>query len=158
MLSEAQRHECLLQIERLPLALEATLRGLNEEQLDVAVEDGGWSVRQLVHQMADAHAHGYATTKAMLVEERPTLNGWVSKAWAELADASLPISVSMWILRGIHGRWTRLLRSLPESAWSRVAVTGKGEEITLDDLLKTYAESGRFNVEKINSLRDRLGW
>jgi|YNPBryunderm2012_1023409.scaffolds.fasta_scaffold48186_2 hypothetical protein len=158
MLSEAQRHECLLQIERLPLALEATLRGLTEEQLDVAVEDGGWSVRQLVHHMADAHAHGYANTKAILTEERPTLNGWVSKAWAQLADAALPISVSMWILRGVHGRWTRLLRSLPESAWSRTAVDSDGRELTLDDLLQSYAEGGRTNVEKINTLRDRLGW
>ncbi len=158
MMSEAQRHECLLQIERLPLALEATLRGLTEEQLDVAVEDGGWSVRQLVHHLADLHAHGWANTKAVLTEERPVLNGWVSKAWAELADVALPISVSMWILRGVHGRWTRLLRSLPESAWSRTAVDADGHEITLDNLLQRYAESGRVAVEKINAFRDRLGW
>lgn len=158
MLTEAQRHECLLQIERLPLALEATLRGLTEDQFDVAVEDNGWSLRQLVHHMADVHFHGYASMKTVLTEERPALNGWVSPAWAELPDARMPISVSMWVLRGVHGRWTRLLRSLPESSWSRPAVTGDGHEIVLDDLLKTYAESGRGNVEKINAVRDRLGW
>ncbi len=158
MLSEAQRHECLLQIERLPLALEATLRGLTEEQLDVAVEDGGWSVRQLVHHMADVHVHGYANMKAVIAEDRPALNGRVTRAWAELADAALPISVSMWILRGVHGRWARLLRSLPESAWSRPAVTRDGTEIALDGMLKIYAESGRASVDKVNALRDRMGW
>ena len=158
MANEAQRHEYLLQIERLPLALEATLHGLTEEQLDVAVEEGGWSVRQLVHHMADVQAHGYASMKAVVVEDRPALNGRVTPAWAELADATLPVSVSMWILRGVHGRWARLLRALPESAWSRPAVRQDGHEITLEDLLQTYAEYGRVNVEKINTWRDRLGW
>lgn len=158
MLTEARRHECLLQIERLPLALEATLRGLTEQHLDAVVVDSGWSVRQLVHHMADVHFHGYASMKAVIAEERPSLNGWVSPAWAELPDAGLPVSVSMWILRGLHGRWTRLLRSLPDSAWSRPAVTSEGTEIVLDDLLQSYAESGRGNVERINALRDRLGW
>lgn len=158
MLTEAQRYDYLMQIERLPLALEAALRGLNEEQLDVEVGVGGWSARQLVHHMADVHLHGYACMKAVVVEDRPPLNGRVADSWAQLPDTNLPISLSMWILRGLHGRWTRLLRALPEAAWERTGVGRDGREVTLDELLKTYADHSRSLVERINAWRDRLGW
>ncbi len=158
MLTEAQRHEYLLSIERLPMALESALRGLRDEQLEEAVELRQWSLRQLVHHMADVHYHGYASMKAVLAEERPSLNGWVAESWASMPDTELPISVSMWILRGLHGRWARLLRSLPPSAWSRPALDRDGTEIVLDDLLKTYAEKGREALEQIASVRARRGW
>ncbi|MEP0773668.1 MAG: DinB family protein [Acidobacteriota bacterium] len=158
MLTEAQRHEYLLSIERLPMALESALRGLNDEQLEEVVEPRQWSLRQLVHHMADVHYHGYASMKAVLAEERPSLNGRVAESWATMPDTELPISVSMWILRGVHGRWIRLLRSQPPTAWSRPALDRDGTEIVLDDLLKTYAERGREALEQIAGLRARRGW
>ena len=37
--------------------------GLTDAQLDTPYRDGGWSVRQLVHHVADSHMNGYIRLK-----------------------------------------------------------------------------------------------
>ena len=44
-------------IEELPAKLEKAVQNLNDEQLDTPYREGGWSVRQVVHHLADSHMH-----------------------------------------------------------------------------------------------------
>lgn len=158
MLSEAQRREYILVLERLPLSVETAIRNLSEDQLDAPHYDDGWTVRQVVHHLADAHLQGFANTKAALTEERPALLRFDQDKWIALADARLPVQFSLWILRGVHERWVTLLRSLPREDWTRTVIDAERGEVTLDDLLASYARHGRHHVGEINDVRDRAGW
>src|SRR5690348_17076757 len=78
-------------IESLPATLRAAVNGLTDQQLDTPYRPGGWTVRQLVHHVADSHSNGMTRTKLALTEDNPTIKPYDEAAWAELADTRLPI-------------------------------------------------------------------
>ncbi len=55
----------------LPERLRAAVDGLSDSQLDTPYRDGGWTVRQVVHHIADSHANSYIRFKLALTEDGP---------------------------------------------------------------------------------------
>ncbi|GFN33384.1 hypothetical protein PCURB6_36440 [Paenibacillus curdlanolyticus] len=79
-----QRKQWVEEIRRLPAELNAAVAGLSEEQLDTPYRDGGWTVRQVVHHIADGHMNAYTRFKLALTEEQPTIKPYYEERWAEL--------------------------------------------------------------------------
>ncbi len=159
MLSPEQRREGIARLLELPGLVEEAVRGLDERQLDTPYRDGGWTVRQVVHHLADSHMNAYIRTKLTLTEEHPPLKPYDQDEWAKLGDAAgLPLAPSLAILHGLHERWAALLESVPEDAWSRTAYHPERGDITLDDQLALYAGHGVNHVAQITGLRSRNGW
>jgi len=158
MLSKKERAEKIASIQNAPVSLENAIRQLNDAQLDTPYREGGWTVRQVVHHLADSHMNAYVRMKLVLTEKHPTLKPYDQNSWATLSDATMPITHSTAILKGLHARWTHLLERVPESAWSRTAFHPENGEMTLEDLLTTYAAHGENHVSQITGLRKARGW
>ena len=102
---------------RLPSA------GLSDAQLDTPYREGGWTVRQVVHHVADSHANSYVRFKLALTEDWPTIKPYDEAAWANLADSrSMPVEPSLSFIDALHARWVALLESLRKRI-SRTATT-----------------------------------
>jgi uncharacterized damage-inducible protein DinB len=157
-LSAAQRQTAIDSLASLPAALRAAVSGLTDAQLDTPYRDGGWTVRQLVHHVADSHLNAYTRFKLALTEESPTIRPYDQDAWSKLADSTLPVAVSLGILDGVHVRLVHLLRATPESEFSRTLVHPENGPMTLDALLSTYWWHGRHHTAHITALRDRMSW
>ena len=81
---------------------------------------GGWTVRQLVHHVADSHMNAYNRVRLALTEDWPVIFAYQENRWAELEDArNEPVSVSLDLLQALHLRWVRLFASLAEPDWKR---------------------------------------
>jgi len=158
MATAEERQKQIDRIEELPRLLEEAVRGLDDEQLDTPYREGGWTVRQVVHHLADSHANAVTRMKLILTEDHPTLKTYDQDEWAGLADSALPLEPSLAIVRGLHQRCTALLRAVPEEAWPRTAFHPERGDITLDDLLGLYAGHGANHVRQITDLRARQGW
>src|SRR5579859_5990224 len=98
-------------IEAAPTAaLRAAVAGLSEDQLDTRYRN--WTIRQIVHHLADSHVHSYLRFKWALTEERPTIKPYDEGCWAALADARTgDVRAPLALLEGLHARWVQLLRS-----------------------------------------------
>lgn len=158
MLSAAERLEKIASIRNLPGVLEASVKGLGDTQLDTPYRAGGWTVRQVVHHVADSHLNAFIRMKLILTEEKPTLKPYDQDKWAKLPDSSMPLGSSLGIIRGLHERWVSLLKSVPESSWNRSALHPEDGEVTLEGLLLTYAAHGQNHVQQIKALRTTNGW
>jgi hypothetical protein len=159
MLTTTERREKIAKIRQLPAAVEASVKGLNDRQLDTPYRPGGWTVRQVVHHLADSHMNAVIRMKLILTEEAPTLKPYDQDAWAKLIDTStLPIQSSLSLLGGLHDRWTKLLESLPDGAWSRTAHHPERGDVSLESMLITYAGHGEKHVGQITNLRNAQGW
>jgi hypothetical protein len=146
-------------IRALPSVLEEAVKGLNDRQLDTPYRDGGWTVRQVVHHLADAHMNAFIRMKLILTEQKPAFKSYDQNAWAALPDTTqMPVGVSLEILRGLHDRWAMLLDRVPEVDWTRTAVHPERGEVTLEGQLSVYAGHGEKHVEHIKSLRRARGW
>ena len=150
--------ERINRIRSLPRQLEKAIAGLDESQLSTPYRDGGWTVRQVVHHLADSHMNAFIRMKLILAEDHPTLKPYDQEVWAELPDIRSPLDASLGIIRGLHERWVTLLENIPESAWTRTGKHPETGEVSLESLLTTYAHHGENHVGQITGLRSRKSW
>ncbi len=142
-----------------PSKLRTAVAGLGDAQLDTPYRDGGWTVRQVVHHVADSHLNAYIRFKLAITEDKPTVRPYQEKLWAELPDArTLPVEVSLSVLEGIHARWTVLLDSLTPEQFTRPLHHPEMGDITVDTLVELYGWHGAHHVAHITGLRARKGW
>ena len=158
MADAVNRQQMIRNIEALPARVEEAVRGLSDAQLDTPYREGGWTVRQVVHHLADSHMNALVRTKLILTEQRPTLKTYDQNAWSGLPDAKLPVAPSLAILHGLHERWAALLKSLAETDWERTALHPEAGEMTPDKLISMYSRHGENHLSQIRSLREAKGW
>ena len=159
MFTPEGRQERISSIADFPLQLEPEVIGLSDHQLDTPYRDGGWTIRQVVHHLADSHMNAFIRMKLVLTEDHPTLKPYLQDEWARLSDAAeLPIASSLAILKGLHSRWSHLLHNVMESEWQRGATHPEVGEMTLDDLLETYARHGVTHLSELTGLKKAKGW
>ena len=155
----AMRGAAIDEIAGLPSAMRAAVDGLTVAQLETPYRDGGWTVRQVVHHVADSHMHAYIRVKFALTEESPTIRPYDEAAWSLLPDvAAIPIDVSLSLIDGIHTRWVSCLRGTEASQFRRPFVHPELGPQPVDLSLLRYAWHGRHHVAHITSLRSRMEW
>jgi hypothetical protein len=151
--------EAMRAIEACPAELRAAVRGLNDAQLDTCYRDGGWTVRQVVHHLADSHMNAHTRMRLTVTENHPAIKTYQEALWAELADAkAAPVEWSLALLDSLHARWVMFLRSLGENDFRRPLFHPENGEMTLDALVLLYEWHGRHHVAHITALRARNNW
>jgi len=96
-----------------PKALENKIKHLSSEDFKKLYRPGGWQIAQLIHHIADSHTHNYIRFKQALLVETPVIMDYNPSDWASTADATiLDITGSLQMIKGIHNRWSILLKSI----------------------------------------------
>jgi uncharacterized damage-inducible protein DinB len=153
------RVACMAEIASVPAALRAAVDGLTDEQLDTPYREGGWTVRQLVHHVADSHMNSYIRTKFAMSEEQPAVKGYDENIWAAFPDASeAAVELSLALIENLHARWAYFWRSLKTEDFARVMVHSQNGPMTLDFTLALYTWHGKHHVAHVTALRQRMGW
>ena len=155
--AEARRAQ-IQTLRMLPERLREAVSGLDDPRLDVPCREGGWTVRQLVHHVADSHINSYTRFKLALTEDWPTIKPYDEVAWAKLADSRLPIDGSLVLLDSLHARWVALLESLSETDFERGYVHPEQGRQALAFALAIYAWHSLHHTAHITGLRERQGW
>lgn len=154
-----KRRAWIKDIEETPARARKAIEGLTPDQLDTPYRDGGWTVRQVIHHLADSNIHGFVRFKLALTEDEPTIRIYDEKGWAETVEATdAPLEVSLDLLESLHKRWVLLLESLTASEFQRKFNHPERGLITLDTNLQIYAWHGRHHIAHIEALRERAGW
>lgn len=143
----------------LPERLRAAINGLNDAQLDTPYREGGWTVRQLVHHIADSHMNSYVRFKLALTEDWPTIKPYDEAAWAELTDSrTQPIEPSLVLIQALHERWVALLEAMSEEDFHRGFNHPERGRQNLATTLGLYQWHSRHHTAHITGLRQRQGW
>jgi hypothetical protein len=154
-----RREELIGIVAALPQELRAAVNGLSDAQLETTYREGGWTVRQLVHHVADSHMNAYCRIRLALTEDWPPIKPYQEALWAELEDArTLPIEVSLQILDGLHVRLTTLFHSLDETQWQRGMIHAEWGKLRVDQIVAMYSWHGRHHATHVTNLRKRKGW
>lgn len=145
-------------LRRLPERLRAAVSGLDDAQLDTPYREGGWTVRQVVHHVADSHINSFIRFKLALTEDWPTIKPYDEAAWARLPDCRMPVDVSLAFIATLHSRWVALLESLSEQDFERGFNHPERGRMTLATNLALYDWHSRHHTAHITTLRQRQGW
>ncbi|GAB2974691.1 bacillithiol transferase BstA [Mucilaginibacter puniceus] len=137
-------------IKELPANLRKVAATLTEEQLETPYRPEGWTLRQVIHHLADSHMHSLIRFKWALTEDTPTIKPYNQVAWAKLADSKLPIEPSLIMLDGIHERLLGLFASFTDADWDRSFIHPEtGINTTLKRNLAIYAWHGKHHLAHI---------
>lgn len=145
-------------LSALPSNLRAAVDGLSDAQLDTPYREGGWTVRQLVHHVADSHMNGLTRVKLALTEDSPTIKPYAQQHWANLPDSTLPIELSLRILDGVHQRLDAIVSALTPDDYAKTFVHPDNGLTRLDNWLQLYAWHSRHHVAHVTELRKARGW
>ena len=153
-----ERMAAIASLAELPGRLDEALDGLDRAQLDTPYREGGWTVRQLVHHIADSHMNAFIRVRLALTEDWPTITPYNEKAWAMLHDSAAPVGWSLALLESLHARWVMLLESLDDEQWARGMKHPQNGPMTVEVATLMYGWHSRHHVAHILRLREREGW
>lgn len=131
--------EWLKEIETYTMRLRETVDNLNDEQLSKTYREGAWTVRQLVHHIADSQLNMYQRLKLALTDDNPTVPAFNEEKWAIQPDTNLPVESSVKMLEGINERIVSLGQSLEEEQLQRVFTHQTNGEIKVSTKVRKLA-------------------
>lgn len=140
-------------IANLPGEVRKAVSELHEDQLETPYRSGGWTARQVMHHLADSHLNAFVRFKLALTEDKPVIKPYDEASWAELADYTMPVEISLQLLEALHARWVVLLRSLSDTELQRTFIHPDSGVITVWQNIGVYAWHGRHHVAHLKMVR-----
>jgi hypothetical protein len=157
--SEGEMQDALQRIESLPGRISSTVNLFSDHQLSTPYREGGWTVRQVLHHVADSHLNAYIRTKWTLTESAPTIKAYNEKLWAETPETNTDPIVSLHLLTALHAKWILLLKQLgSEDLQKHFVHPETGKSVKLSTMINLYAWHGDHHLAHITSLKNRMKW
>ncbi|QOR68710.1 putative metal-dependent hydrolase [Cytobacillus suaedae] len=150
--------EWITEIERLPVLLRDAVSKLNITQLKTPYREGGWTILQVVHHLADSHMNAFIRFKLALTENKPVIKTYEEALWAEHIDYTLPIEIPLNLLDSLHKRLVSFLRDLNLEDLQRTFIHPDSGEISVAKNIGLYAWHGRHHLAHITTVTTRNGW
>ena len=157
---EAKIREWILILENFPKRLESLVKNLSDHQLDTRYRPEGWTIRQVIHHLADSHHHSYIRFKWALTEDKPVIKYYYEKLWAELTDAkTAPIELSLNHLKAVHAKLVYLLKSLNKDELHKSFIHPEyNKEVALWKNIGIYAWHSNHHYAHIENVMKLNGW
>ncbi len=152
------RDKFIYEIATLPEKLTSALNNLTEEQLNTPYREGGWTIKQVVHHLADSHMNSFIRFKLALTEDNPVIKPYDENLWAELADSQIPINLSFDLINSLHQRWAILLNSMTATDYKKPLTHPEIGQLDLNKCLALYSWHSNHHTAHITFLKERNGW
>lgn len=159
-ISEKHIKDWISILENFPIRLEQLVINLTKEQLDTTYRPDSWTIRQVVHHVADSHHHSYIRFKWALTEDKPVIKYYFEALWADLDDSKKgPIDMSLLHLKAVHTKLVYLLKGLNETDLNRSFIHPEHkEEVVLKKNIGIYAWHCNHHYAHIEQLLIRKNW
>lgn len=159
-ISDQKLEEWITILEVMPAQLRDLVSEMPDAQLDTPYRPQGWTIRQVVHHLADSHHHSYTRFKWALTEDTPVIKPYFEKEWTALPDLNgMPVEWSLRHLEVVHYKLVRLLKALSPQQWERRFIHPDGmKEINLRQNVGQYAWHSMHHYMHIKNTVLREKW
>jgi len=157
---QSHTNELIKVIAKFPVKMRDETSMLNDEQLDTPYRKGGWTVRQLIHHVADSHMNAYIRFKLTITENNPIIKPYKEEKWAETADGKgAPIWISLNLVDALHTRWIMFLTSLKGDDFLKTYFhPDLQKEFKLHEAIALYAWHCEHHLAHITTLKSNENW
>ena len=147
-------------LEHFPNRLENLVKDLTENELDTVYRTEGWTIRQVVHHLADSHHHSYSRFKWALTEDKPIIKAYYEDRWADLEDSkTAPIDMSLIHLRAVHCKLVYLLKTLNTKDLNNYFIHPEtNNKVLLSYTIGKYAWHSNHHYAHIENLIKQNNW
>lgn len=147
-------YRCIMMVEAAPISLRKRLETISEKDLELTYKEDGWSIRQIVHHLADSHINMLIRFKLALTEENPIIKPYNQDLWAAMDDyKTAPLESSLLMFEGVQQRFSALLKTMSESDFKRTYTHPEyNKQFTLSESTQLYAWHGMHHVAQIEGI------
>ena len=153
MLDASQR---LVFIERYRGGYQAVvdaLAGTTDAELDADVAEG-WSVREIVHHLADSEMTSAIRLRRLLAEENPLIQGYPEAEFARrLYYRQRPIAASLAAFQAARESTATILDHMTEADWQRTGTHSESGPYSAETWLEIYAAHAHDHAAQIRRAR-----
>jgi hypothetical protein len=135
-------------------AVEQSLEGITDDELDRPGPDGGWSARQVAHHLADSEATAFVRLRRLVAEDDPAIVGYDEPEYARRLHYDRPIGSSLAVLRAVRAASLELLEALTPDEWERAGTHSESGPYSVDDWLRIYANHSHDHAAQIRAARE----
>ena len=132
-------------------AVEAAVADLPEPDLERRAAPDEWSVREIVHHLADSEAVAYVRLRRLIAEDEPRIEGYDEPEYARRLHYDRPIGPSLAVLRAVREASLGLLHSLGEAEWGRAGTHSESGRYGVEDWLRIYAGHSHDHAAQIRA-------
>lgn len=134
------------------------IEGLSADELNAHPVPGTWSIREIVLHLMDSDLIASDRMKRVAAEERPLIIGYNETLFArQLGYDRLDARLACEIFEKNRVMTAAMLRNLPDSAFARTGVHNEKGLVTLESLVKGYAEHLEHHMKFLREKRRLLG-
>jgi hypothetical protein len=133
-------------------AVTESLAGLSDRDLDARLP-GKWSVREIVHHLADSEMVAAARLRRIVAEDRPGLRATDMAGYARRLFYDRPIQHSLELFRLVRLSTAEILDRMTDVEWSREGVQADGGRFTAEKWLEIFSQHAQTHAEQIRRTR-----
>jgi len=135
-------------------AVAEALLKITAEELDYKPEPNRWSVREIVHHLADSEMTAAVRLRLLVAQDRPTLHGYDQDEFAQRLYYDRPHESSLELFRVARQTTTEILERLTPAEWVREGTHTEVGPYGVESWLKTYSEHAHKHARQIRVVRD----
>jgi DinB family protein len=155
--TEADRQALLETYRAAPARLAAALDGLSAAEIDARPAADDWTVREIVHHLADNEIIAGVRLRCILSQDNPTLVGYDEAGYAQrFGYADRPLANALALLTAAREANVDILRRLGEDDWARAGDHPESGHYTVYDLLEANTSHVANHIRQIEANRDAL--
>src|SRR5215213_7747734 len=138
--------------------LRRSIAGLTRDELLARPGPGAWSIHELVIHVVDSDFVGMDRMKRVIAENNPPLIGFDENLWIEHhAPHEQSLDDALALFEAGRRQMTRILRQLPDTAFTRTGQHSERGPLTLENLVQTFVTHVDHHLKFLQEKRDRLG-
>lgn len=152
-MDSARRGELLARYTEGYQEVLAALEGITEPELDVRSSADAWTVREVVHHLADSETTSAIRLRRLLVEDHPLIANYDEQEYARRLKYDRPIASSLEVLRAVRRNTAELAERLTEEQWQREGTHSVSGRYTVEGWLEIYAAHAHDHAAQIRRAR-----
>ncbi len=138
-------------------AVVAALEKITDRELDLRPAPGKWSVREIVHHLADSEMTSAIRLRRLLAEDRPTIVAYDQEEFSRRLYYDRPIEGSLEAFKGSRLSTAAILERMSEAEWAREGTHTESGRYTAETWLEIYAKHAHDHAEQIRRARRQPG-
>ena len=135
-------------------AVSEALIKITPEELEFKPGPGKWSVRDIIHHLADSEMTAAVRLRFLLAQDRPTIQRYDQDEFARRLHYDRPHEASLELFRVARQSTAEILDRLTPAEWIREGMHTEAGPYGVEAWLKTYSEHAHKHARQIRVARE----